>query len=725
VDHPAEVRCAAAVVLGEVGGRDSGVAQALCGALDDPDSAVRARVLTAIGKLRIEKALPRLLARISEGGVEAELAAEAAANLGAKGTHALQELMPRVAPGLRRRIAAALAAGGTASAETAAVEVLLDSDPNVVDASVRSLIAKVPTLENRHRQTLAEHLLELLGTKKRRDLSAHSEAALVRLLAALGDPRAEAVFWARVEPPHPPELRAAALQALGTLSHPSGREKLKRLLLCAADGDFRVAAPALMILKTTPVNERNLEDWLPLFQSADPAARHFAVEKLGDKDHPKVAVALLSQLDHPDRSLRELALKCLGQLTQGREALARKLLEAESPDQAWALARGQVAFARDYPAALRTKLFTRACAYLEAADRRADPLLFLLRESDGHDLRDRLEERALALRKKGQYASALIYLRLLTRDPACGDPIRFELAACGLKVSEHDLAADARAADPCLEQFAGLLRRHEIKPLEWIEKAKWLDADDLFYLGFHFVEGGREDKDFGAGVLRLLIRRSPRSKHAKDAKNKLRSQGLQARQGCKKQTSQPGIERERLTMASYDYCPAGRTFYRLRRVLVRTLGLARHDIRPAMRLDELIPPDRRRTVWQALRQEGLRLPDLCLMEPLGRIGGVVMLATVLAVAISGSLWRLIVAVHLAWICWRVTRPIAIHLDPTGPVTVRDAVIYLTSFRSKDHGGYPWSHREISLKVRLILAESLGLPLDKVKPESRLIEDLGC
>jgi hypothetical protein len=48
----------------------------------------------------------------------------------------------------------------------------------------------------------------------------------------------------------------------------------------------------------------------------------------------------------------------------------------------------------------------------------------------------------------------------------------------------------------------------------------------LFYLGFHFIERMKEERDFGADVLRLLIRRSPKTKLAKDAKNKLRSQGL-------------------------------------------------------------------------------------------------------------------------------------------------------------------------------------------------------
>jgi HEAT repeat protein len=525
-DQAADVRRAAVVVLGEIGGKDAQVSQALCQALDDADAAVRLEALAAVGKLRVERALPQLLARVSQGGPEAEAAAVAAAHLGARGTHALQGLMAKVAPGVRRYIAAALGSGGTASAETAAVEVLLDSDPNVVDAAVRSLLGEVPSLAAASRRAVADRVLELLGSKKAARPAAHSEAALLRLLAGLGDPRGEAIFWARTDPAQPPQLRAVALQALGTLPPPATREKWQRLLASAADADFRVAAPALMILKGATVADRNLDDWLALLAAPDPAARRFGLEKLGQKDHPKVAAALLAQIDHPDRSLREQALASLGQLKHGRQALVQALLEADSPDHAWTLARAQAPLAGAYAPALQDQIFDLACTYLEAGDRRADPLLFLLREVDSRALRDRLEERALKLRQKKQYPAALIYLRLLAHDPACGDPVRFELAACGLKVSPHDLNAEARAADPVLEQFAGLLNRQGEQLMEWVEKAKWLEAEDLFYLGFHFVERTRQEKEFGAEVLRLLLRRSPRAKLAKDAKNKLRSQGL-------------------------------------------------------------------------------------------------------------------------------------------------------------------------------------------------------
>jgi HEAT repeat protein len=525
-DVAPELRRATALVLGEIGAREKELTTALRDALDDPDAGVRLAALEAAGKLRIESALPRLLDRITEGGPESEAAALAAARLGAKGTSALKDLMHRVAPGLRRRIASAMASAGTVSAESAAVDALLDSDPGVVDAAARSLSAEMPSLSASSRKALADHLLELLKKKKGPPLPPASEMAVVRLLAALGDPRAEAAFWERTDAAYRPEVRGAALQALGRWAESPAKEKLKRLLSCAADPDFRVAAPALMILRGVAVNDRMLDDWLALLDAPDVAVRRAGIEKVGDRDKPEVAAALLKQLGHRDRELRDLALARLTQMTTGRKALAEALLEAATPDEAWSLARALAPFISDFPAALHERILTQAFEYLEEGDRRADPLLFLLRETDARALRDRLEEKGLALRKKKNYAGALAYFRLLGRDPACGAAVRFELAACGLKMSPKDLNADTRATDPALQQFASLIHSHEAEVTESLRKAKWLDPEDLFYLGFHFAEKDRQEQQFGGEALKLLVKRSPKSKLAKDAKTKLKREGL-------------------------------------------------------------------------------------------------------------------------------------------------------------------------------------------------------
>src|SRR5581483_8325039 len=207
------------------------------------------------------------------------------------------------------------------------------------------------------------------------------------------------------------------------------------LFACAADRDFRIAAPALMILQPLPADAKSRDGWLSLLKAPDKMVRTVAVEKLGEQDNAEVAEGLLEQLTHADRGLREAALARLTKLKHGRTVLTRSLLETDSVDRAWSLAKAQAPFIKTYPPEWRKQVLEAACERLEADDRRADSLLFLLREADPVKLRDDLEEKALAHRKKKAYEKALPYLRQLARDPACAFPIRLELAAVGLKLS--------------------------------------------------------------------------------------------------------------------------------------------------------------------------------------------------------------------------------------------------------------------------------------------------
>jgi hypothetical protein len=402
---------------------------------------------------------------------------------------------------------------------------LRDKDPNVVESAVRSLVGKIPTLTAAQHRALTAELLDLSGNKKA-PLPPATEAAVVRLFAVLNDPRAAAALWDRVAPPHPPEIRAAALQALGKWVTTPGKDQLQRLFACAAEADFRLAAPALMMLQKLPAGEKALPGWLGLLRAPDVAVRRLAMEKVGDRDDDVVVEALLEQTRHPDRELREGSFARLTKTDRGRKALTKALLGATSAEQAWPLARALGPHAGQFPSKWRESVFKDTCAFLDDDDRRADALLFLLREANGEELRERIQERALAWRKKKKYATAITYLRLLTRDPTSGWDIRLELAACGLKTSAKELPHDARASDPALHQFAQLCQQDPAGLYKQLEKTKWLDPEDVYYLGFHFAEQGGYQRQFGADVLKLVLKRSPRSKVAQAAKSKLRSAGM-------------------------------------------------------------------------------------------------------------------------------------------------------------------------------------------------------
>lgn len=521
-DRPADVRAAGLTIAAELGVKTADVSSAVVDRLDDPAVSVRMSAIIAAGKLKIEKALPRLLDRIGHGGDEAAQSARSVAALGAKGTKALHELMPKVAPGVRKYIAVALAEAGISGSDVAAVKVFLDDDPGVADAAATMLIGRVPELTDAKKKALANALVKL-ATAKKPKLPVHAEGPVVRLLLALNVPDTAPFLWTQTAPNHPVDTRSAALQAVaGWIKSPT-TDQWARLFACAKDPDFRVVAPALRTLERLPVSTKQLSEWVKLFFAPDVATRRLAVEKVGDCDTMAVAEGLLEQLHHADRGVRDASRAKLAKLDHGRAAITKALLGFKTAEDAWALAKAVAPHTAEFPAKLRNEIFDRACKYLESGDHKADPLLFLLREADPNDLRDKLFHRAVTLRKKGKYESALAALKFLGRDPAVGFPIRFELACVGLKASAKEIERESRQADPCLTQFAHLAEHDQPEVLKQLDKASWLGADDLFYLGFHFAEDLGRLKVLGADVLRLVVKKFPKAKAAAAAKGKLKT----------------------------------------------------------------------------------------------------------------------------------------------------------------------------------------------------------
>lgn len=172
------------------------------------------------------------------------------------------------------------------------------------------------------------------------------------------------------------------------------------------------------------------------------------------------------------------------------------------------------------------------------------------------------------------------------------------------------------------------------------------------------------------------------------------------------------------------YNPIVRTFCRVRAVLVSALGVDHRQVRPTTSLDALIPQERRGEVLARLRQAGLDAPDLerqVVARSLCGIAIVVVPAAVIIPLLLGSWVAFLVALPvplvLVLLASRVTRRRVVQV-PMGARTVGELVIFLTRFG--DHPGYRFSRAEISLKVRFIIAEWLGVPVSRVQEKSTFI-----
>jgi hypothetical protein len=163
---------------------------------------------------------------------------------------------------------------------------------------------------------------------------------------------------------------------------------------------------------------------------------------------------------------------------------------------------------------------------------------------------------------------------------------------------------------------------------------------------------------------------------------------------------------------SAPYNPIIRTFNRLRAGLVDSLGLARHEVRPGIPLDALLPATRRRAVWRHLRRQGLPVPELEL-PPQVSAGAVLVVLKTLAPFVWWLKWPALLA-------FGVTRRHAVRF-PAGLRTVGELALYMTEYRGHKDSGYRWTKNEIEFRVRVVVAEALGLALDEVQPQKKLRE----
>ncbi|MBI1832728.1 MAG: HEAT repeat domain-containing protein, partial [Planctomycetes bacterium] len=284
-----DLRLAAIKVLGAVGSaKDRRLVATLLEALGDADPDLRIAAIEALGQIQAEQALKPLEEFVRQGGAELEAAVHAASLLGARGARAMGKIMHEASPSVRSRIAAVLAKSNTGNALVVTAQGLLDEDPKVIEATARSLAMEVPAYTPQQRHALARFLIESLGAKK---IPPKSEAAMLRVLSALHETKADDIFWPRILPPHSAEVRAAALQALAN-AEPNTEKRLQAILTCAADHDFQIVAAALMMLKKIPATAKNSKHWIKLLDAPAVATRRFAVEKLHGVENADVAKAL-------------------------------------------------------------------------------------------------------------------------------------------------------------------------------------------------------------------------------------------------------------------------------------------------------------------------------------------------------------------------------------------------------------------------------------------------
>jgi cellulose synthase operon protein C len=210
------------------------VRDALLQALSDPDAGVRAEAAEAVGRVRLEDAVPRLLDWL--GDPDADVRTGAAVALGrigaARAVPPLVRLLGDARSDVRRAAVGALAAIGAPEVVVPLLGRLDDADTDV----------RVEAAEALGRIGDPQAVVPLVG--RLRDDAPEVRRAVYAALGRIGSPRAVAALQPGLRDPTP-EVRLAAIGALGRIGQPDTAESLAPL---AEDADHRVARAAVTAL---------------------------------------------------------------------------------------------------------------------------------------------------------------------------------------------------------------------------------------------------------------------------------------------------------------------------------------------------------------------------------------------------------------------------------------------------------------------------------------------
>lgn len=542
--------CAAAVVLAELAPRDPAIVRQLVAGLDNADTLRRPFIIEALGRIGTAEAAAALVPLIKAEGPTSEMALRAIAHTASAALKPLLRLVGNVPPSLLERIAECAARTGETAAFSGLCAGLADASVEACRAIRNGLRTAMSGFDAQAKERLRKQLEQSFEDKA---LTGHQPAliALLKIAGDLGDVGFQPELLRCTQPANAPQVRRAALQAIGLL-HLSGEQRARlagRLLPLLFDMDLvNLAEPALDALRNCELGGEHQSQLRKLLQSPSARIREFAMRSLAAQGTARTLQELIGCLDSPDRSVRDEALSALSRAPAAALPLCERLLELDGGEAAAETARALAPLAGKVPGRLLTALANQYVALLSGhgARKAADPdavrkaeekrraILTVFRGSSASELVEAACARARKLRLDDAAPQAYDLMKGVAGLHGWNDDCRVELAFAGLTFGAKDMARAARAEDQNLRVLEELLstgRKAAQGLARTAIKDPALDRKTLYYLGFHFVERLQNERTFGQVLLEHLA--ESRSEEGRQAKEKLALEGIAKLRGAK------------------------------------------------------------------------------------------------------------------------------------------------------------------------------------------------
>jgi HEAT repeat protein len=520
-----ERRCAALLVLGALKLQDEDVVATAGAALAQANVVLKDYALRYFEDAQPKSAIPLLLSLLEDGDKDVrERAIRLLTGFGQAVVRPLLQRAPSSTPLWQVGAARVLCAVRGKAAWKGLLQLLPHGDVEL-NKTACDLVATTLREMPAHEQDELYGEVEAFAAAVDAHTPRTAVVSAIRLLGQLGRPQARKWLFGFVTADRHHALRFHALVAL--LHCLSGQElrkdELDRLLAVLEEPEFSdITRLTLELLESHSLSEAYQPALARLLESPHIAVQKFALRKMGEFSSPAVVRTLIQQLGDPDRPRRDAAARSLRKIPAARTALLKEFLSCDDAGKAWAIAEILPAYDGKWRRDTLDEVWQRLQAAIAAEDRIQGAYLYFLKNVDAEYAYAQLAGRGAQLKKAKKYHEAVRFLSPLKEFPTVNAEEKFALAVAQLKLHPHEVVPAARRPEPALDLLADVYRSSAFPLLEALKKDNALEPEDLFYIGFRFVEGMAEERALGEEILAFLARQYPRSKVGKSAKNKLK-----------------------------------------------------------------------------------------------------------------------------------------------------------------------------------------------------------
>src|SRR5215471_10425360 len=518
-----EQRCAALLVLGALKSENSAVVKTVGVALDHPNPIIKDYALRYFEEVHSKSHVPLLIKFFDDPDRD------------------IQERIIRVLTEAGQTVVPSLLRGVTAASRTwqlNAARVLCTVRGRIALKGLLQMLRAGTDEFNKAVCDLMTPAVREMDAKEQQQLGDEVEAfalsldvkqqrpavvSAMRLLAQLGRSQARRWLFKFVGPEHPAVLRSHALVGLlrGLREQDLHKDEYAKLFPLLEESEFSDVtrlAVELLDVHELPDDARSL--LARLMQSPHADVQKFALRKMGGFGTPATVRTLVEQLGDPDYRRRDVAANSLRKIPEARAALIKELVTCDDPSKAWSIAELLPSFEGKWRQDTLELLWKRLQAALAGEERIQTAFLHVLKQADPNYTRDQLVVQGARFIKAKKYKEAVAFLTPL-KDFADIEPeSKFQLAVAQLKLHSHTLASHRH--HPAVELLADLYRNSAYPLSEALRKEKSLDPEEVFSLGFNFVERPADERTLGKDLLEHIASKFPRNKIGKSAKNKLK-----------------------------------------------------------------------------------------------------------------------------------------------------------------------------------------------------------